>query len=160
METPLGKVCLLGKENKLCGLWFVGQKHYPPKDESWQEDPYYPLFIKVDKWLKAYFNGDFQNLDAELCPAGTKFQQQIWKKLIGIPRGKTTSYGKLFPSSARAAGGAVGRNPISIIIPCHRVIGSDKSLTGYAGGLDRKKALLELEGYKLEKITDSKFRVC
>jgi len=144
-----------GRDGVLKGLWFVGQKHFPNTAAlaSWTEISNrhngYALFRKVDNWLKDYFCGKRSPVDFKVDPDGTAFQKSIWKKLEKIPWGKTTAYGDLSPESARAAGGAVGRNPISIIIPCHRVIGRDGSITGYAGGLERKKFLLELEGINI-----------
>ncbi|MDR0473312.1 MAG: methylated-DNA--[protein]-cysteine S-methyltransferase [Treponema sp.] len=148
IETPLGLMQAAGDDEALKGLWFIGQKHFPVTN-TWAENPEYPVFKKAGAWLKDYFAGKKPSLNFKLCPAGTLFQKEIWNKLMAIPWGRTVSYGMLFPASARAAGNAVGRNPVSIIIPCHRVIGSKGSITGYAGGLDRKAALLELEGIKL-----------
>jgi len=154
-ETPLGAVQASAENNALCGLWFIGQKYFPPGTEKWLEAPDYPVFASLRSWLKDYFTGKNPEVKkVPLSPVGTEFQQAVWKLLLSIPYGKTTTYGalaaRLGPAggkgSAQAVGGAVGHNPISLLIPCHRVLGSDGNLTGYAGGLEKKQALLELEG--------------
>jgi methylated-DNA-[protein]-cysteine S-methyltransferase len=121
--------------------------------EGWTEEPDYPVFDALRSWLKKYFARQNPDIKMPLAPRGGDFRQSVWKLLLEIPYGQTTTYGILaarLPSGSRmssqAVGGAVGHNPISIIIPCHRVLGADGSLTGYAGGLERKQALLELEG--------------
>lgn len=134
----------------LCGLWFDGQRHHPgffavPEHTS------HALLKTALVQLKEYLAGQRDSFDLPLDLArGTAFQQAVWQALLRIPRGETTSYGALAaamgrPSSVRAVAAAVGRNPISVVVPCHRVLGADGSLTGYAGGLDRKQALLDLE---------------
>jgi methylated-DNA-[protein]-cysteine S-methyltransferase len=137
----------------LTGLWFSGQKYFPVHTGTWQTKEDHPVFEKLRPWLKEYFAGSSLWSRAgklfKLSPHGTDFQKQVWKALLDIPHGKLSSYGaiaKQLGSSPRAVGGAVGHNPISILIPCHRVVGSGGKLTGYAGGLDRKTALLTLEG--------------
>jgi methylated-DNA-[protein]-cysteine S-methyltransferase len=145
------------EDDCLTGLWFAGQKYYPvssfPDTDGWQTKPEYPVFKTLRSWLADYFAG--KKIDAsykslfKLMPAGTEFQKKVWKNLLNIPYGKLATYGaiaKKIGSHARAVGGAVGRNPISLLIPCHRVVGSGGNLTGYAGGLERKKALLIIEG--------------
>jgi methylated-DNA-[protein]-cysteine S-methyltransferase len=139
----------------LAGLWFAGQKYYP-RNAGGIEKPDHPVFRALRNWLKKYFSGEDPG-EAPFPPAprGTVFQQQVWELLREIPYGGLSSYGeladrlakkrRLASMSAQAVGGAVGRNPISIVIPCHRVVGRDGSLTGYAGGLDKKQALLNLE---------------
>jgi methylated-DNA-[protein]-cysteine S-methyltransferase len=147
IDTPLGPMRLAARDGRLAGLWFRGQKHEPapmPTDE-----PAPDLLRQVERWLEAYFSGDAAPLPA-LAPAGTAFQQRVWDALLRIPAGSTLSYGELAaaigsPRSTRAAAAAVGRNPISLMIPCHRVVGANGQLTGYAGGVGRKHALLELE---------------
>jgi methylated-DNA-[protein]-cysteine S-methyltransferase len=141
--------------NALTGLWFTGQKHYPPGTEKWTPRGEYPVFRELRRWLKDYFARRNPRLSFPLDPGGTEFQKSLWEILLTIPYGQQTTYGeiaeKMTPGrgrssvSARAVGVGVGRNPISIVIPCHRVVGSGGNLTGYAGGLDRKKALLQLE---------------
>ena len=155
IQTPLGEMIALAEQESLCGLDFAGQKHAPEGAGEWQEDPDHPLFSALRAQLSAYFAGQLRAFDLPLAPRGTAFQMAVWALLRSIPAGMTTTYGALARQlagqreggllAAQAVGGAVGRNPIAIIIPCHRVIGSDGSLTGYAGGLDRKAALLALE---------------
>jgi methylated-DNA-[protein]-cysteine S-methyltransferase len=155
LPTPLGDVTLAAAGGKLTGLWFVGQKYYPADAASWTNQPDYPVFVQARAWLEAYFAGKKELPELPLAPQGTPFQREVWKILLAIPPGGVTTYGQIAAQlaaargldriSARAVGGAVGRNPISLLIPCHRVVGADKSLTGYAGGLDKKKALLKLE---------------
>ena len=152
-DTPLGKIQAAAENNALRGLWFVGQKYFPLGTESWQNKPDYPVFVSLKTWLKDYFAGKNPEIRFPLSPAGSDFRQAVWKLLLEIPYGKTTSYGAIAArlasdgkkASALAVGGAVGHNPISILIPCHRVLGADGSLIGYAGGLEKKLALLELE---------------
>ena len=123
---------------------------------TWPTDPDHPVLKKVSQQLIDYFAGERTQFDVPLDLAyGTAFQQSVWQALLKIPRGVTASYGEVSlrigkPAAVRAVGAAVGRNPVSIIVPCHRVLGADGSLTGYAGGLDRKTALLRLEGVSLE----------
>ena len=153
-ESPLGTIRAAADDNAIRGLWFTGQKYFPPGADTWIDAPDYQVFTPLDAWLKDYFAGKNPEINFPLAPEGTKFQQTVWKILLEIPYGKTTTYGaianQLAPNgkkaSSQAVGGAVGHNPISLIIPCHRVLGSDGSLTGYAGGLEKKRALLELEG--------------
>ena len=153
-ETPLGAIQAAGEDNAIQGLWFIGQKYFPAGTETWVDKRDYPAFVALVSWLKDYFAGKKPKTKVPLSPVGTDFQQAVWKLLLEIPYGKTTTYGaiatQLAPdgrkASAQAVGGAVGHNPISLLIPCHRVLGSDGSLTGYAGGLEKKCALLELEG--------------
>ena len=153
-DTPLGKIQAAACDNALCGLWFIGQKYFPAHTEAWLIKPDYPVFISLKAWLKDYFARKKPALKVALKPVGTDFQQAVWKLLLKIPYGKTTTYGTIasklvvsgIKASAQAVGGAVGHNPISLLIPCHRVLGADGSLTGYAGGMDKKQALLELEG--------------
>lgn len=150
INTPLGSLTALRDESGLRGLWFDGQKHHPGEIDA-PEHPADPLFRQVEAGLRAYFGGQELPSDLPLHPQGTPFQRAVWQALLQIPPGESRSYGELAaqlgrPGSARAVGAAVGRNPVSILIPCHRVLGADGSLTGYAGGLERKKALLALEG--------------
>ena len=157
------------EDNALRGLWFIGQKYFPPDTETWLNAPDYPVFISLKTWLKDYFARKRPEEEVPLSPRGTMFQQAVWKLLLEIPYGKTTTYGaiaaRLAPDkphdkpygsnnhiAAQAVGGAVGHNPISLLVPCHRVLGANGSLTGYAGGLEKKHALLELEKKGLEQI--------
>jgi methylated-DNA-[protein]-cysteine S-methyltransferase len=150
-ESPLGVIVLASDGAALTGLYFQGQKHLPASAGTWIEDASLPLFGEARNQVLAYFAGARRTFDLPLAPAGTDFQRAVWRQLEAIPFGATRPYGELArrlgrPEAARAVGAAVGRNPISIVIPCHRAVGRDGSLTGYAGGLDRKRALLEREG--------------
>ncbi len=154
--SPLGEILLAARGGALTGLWFRGQKYEQagldrPGPEPERETPEADRQVldRAQRWLEAYFAGARPEADFPLRPAGTDFQRRVWEALRAIPYGETLSYRELAErvgcASARAVGAAVGRNPISLLIPCHRVLGADGSLTGYAGGLERKKALLELE---------------
>jgi len=142
---------LAASDNQLVGIWFEGQAHLPDLS-SCAPDAGQPVLQQAKAQLLDYFAGQRQQFDLPLNLAtGTTFQQAVWQALLSIPFGATCSYGQLAnrigkPSAVRAVGAAVGRNPLTIIVPCHRVIGASGSLTGYAGGLDRKTALLQLEG--------------
>ena len=152
--SPLGEILLAGTEAALTGLWFAEQRFYAeplPPDSVPGE---LPVFDLTRQWLDLYFAGIRPDFTPPLAPSGTPFRLAVWELLREIPWGAVVSYGDLAGrlagrtgrvSSARAVGGAVARNPISLIIPCHRVVGADGSLTGYAGGLSRKRSLLELE---------------
>ena len=150
-ESPLGTMLLAATDRGLAGVWFVGQRH-GPDSAGWLQEPQHPVLREAMVQLAAWFAGERTRFELPLdLQAGTPFQQDVWTALLAIPRGGTTSYAELArrlgrPGAARAVGAAVGRNPISIVVPCHRVLGSGGSLTGYAGGLERKTALLELEG--------------
>ncbi|MGI5901043.1 MAG: methylated-DNA--[protein]-cysteine S-methyltransferase [Desulfitobacteriia bacterium] len=165
IETPLGEMIGAARHGALTGLWFKDQKYFPKQIQAWESRPDHAVFHAVRSWLKNYFTGQragLEEFNLKLAPLGTRFQEAIWDILMTIPYGKVMTYGgiaKIYASahglksmSAQAVGGAVGHNPISILIPCHRVIGANKSLTGYAGGLERKKALLSLEGVLLEGV--------
>ena len=153
MQSPLGKITLAAHDDALVGIWFDGQAHSPPDMQSWTLVKRNALMDTAAKQLLEYFAGKRQHFDLPLDRnSGTAFQQSVWHSLLTIPPGETVSYGTVGqrigkPSAVRAVGAAVGRNPFSIVVPCHRVIGTNGSLTGYAGGLDRKVALLTLEGY-------------
>ena len=150
-ESPMGTMLLAASERGLAGVWFVGQRH-GPDTRGWYEDAEHPVLRQAVAQLVEYFAGQRTAFDLPLdLQGGTPFQQSVWDALLRIPRGGTTSYGELArrlgkPQAARAIGAAVGRNPVSIVVPCHRVLGTDGTLTGYAGGLERKTALLQLEG--------------
>ncbi|MGZ5887543.1 MAG: methylated-DNA--[protein]-cysteine S-methyltransferase [Ramlibacter sp.] len=150
-RCPLGQVLVAAPPRGLAGLWFEGQRHHPDA-AGWRHDPSHPLLRKAIAQLDEYFAGTRTSFDLPLdLQGGTAFQQSVWQALLAVPRGGCTSYGELgrrlgAPRAARAIGAAVGRNPLSVVVPCHRVLGTDGSLTGYAGGLDRKTALLRLEG--------------
>lgn len=149
-DSPLGKITLASDGQALTGLFFEGQRYFGSTLGAHHEDcPSLPVFDDARRWLDEYFAGQEPDFTPPLSLRGTVFQQRVWRELLAIPYGATTSYCELAKRlgvrSAQAIGGAVGRNPISIIVPCHRVVGADGSLTGYAGGLDRKRALLQLE---------------
>lgn len=138
----------------LAGAWFVtGQRHLPPDDRiaGWPTAPDHPLLLAAGEQLGAYFRSERQGFDLPLdLSSGTAFQQSVWQALRAISPGRTRSYGEVAqgierPAAVRAVGAAIGRNPLSVIVPCHRVVGAGGALTGYAGGLDRKAALLRLE---------------
>ena len=149
-HSPLGPMTLAANSQGLCGVWFDGQKHQPDP-QAWPQDAAHPVLLQAQAQLAEYFAGRRRVFDLPLgLGAGTEFQQTVWRGLLQIPPGTTTAYGELAkrigkPLAVRALGAAVGRNPISIIVPCHRVVGAGGALTGYAGGLDRKTALLRLE---------------
>lgn len=154
-QSPLGGALLAADESGLTGLWFEGQKYFASRLESGHTERNMPVFDRTRKWLDIYFSGREPEFTPPVHMIGTPFQISVWKLLCRIPYGKTVTYGEiaaqiavqrgLSSMSAQAVGGAVGRNHISLIVPCHRVVGTDKSLTGYAGGLERKKRLLLLE---------------
>lgn len=153
-SSALGKILLAADDIGLTGLWFVGQKYFGLYLEKEQEEKDLPIFRQAVRWLDLYFAGKEPSFSLPLHLKGTPFQKEVWELLRQIPYGQTTTYGAIAKElankhqkkvSAQAVGGAVGRNEISIMIPCHRVVGTSGSLTGYAGGLDRKIALLKLE---------------
>lgn len=147
--SPLGKILLCSDGESLTAVTFEGQKHeekHIPKDAVFGTCP---VLEESKLWLTEYFLGNIPKKYPPMQPQGTDFQKRVWEQLMKIPYGKTVTYGQLAQAlgckSAQAIGGAVGRNPISILIPCHRVVGADGSLTGYAGGVERKAALLSIE---------------
>jgi methylated-DNA-[protein]-cysteine S-methyltransferase len=148
--SPLGPMTLAATGTGLAGAWFHGQRHRPDTS-GWPEAPNNPILTLARHQLEGYFGGSRHSFELPLdWRGGTPFQQLVWQTLLTIPMGNTTSYGRLSqdigkPKAARAVGAAVGRNPISLIVPCHRVLGANGAMTGYAGGLDRKIALLKLE---------------
>ena len=150
-DSPLGRIILAAAHDRLVGVWFDGQSHQPDTSR-WPADRDQPVLQQAQTQLSAYFAGQRQAFELALdLSAGTDFQQSVWRALLQIPFGATLSYGALSagigkPAAVRAVAGAVARNPLSIIVPCHRVLGVGASLTGYAGGLPRKTALLQLEG--------------
>lgn len=155
--SPVGTITLACQDNQLVGLWLEGQKYFGdtiPEDMEEKDD--IPIFHETKNWLDRYFAGDQPSIsELSMAPIGGEFRQIVWEILCAIPYGEVTTYGTIAKQvaektgknmSAQAVGGAVGHNPISIIIPCHRVVGSTGSLTGYAGGVKTKIKLLELEG--------------
>jgi methylated-DNA-[protein]-cysteine S-methyltransferase len=160
-ESPLGTLIAAATDKGLAGLWFDGQRHLPPELAGaavWRTDDEHPVLKRTVQQLAEYFEGTRNVFDLPLdLGYGTAFQQSVWQALLGIAPGDTASYGEISarignPAAVRAVGAAVGRNPVSIVVPCHRVMGADGSLTGYAGGLERKTALLTLEGALEETI--------
>lgn len=160
-QSPLGEILLATDEIGLTGLWFDGEKYYAWNLDANHEEKELPVFLKVKRWLDLYFSGREPDFMPPLHMLGTAFQKEVWAILRTIPYGETTTYGEIAAKiakkrglarmSAQAVGGAVGHNAISIIIPCHRVVGANGSLTGYAGGIDKKAVLLKLErAYKSE----------
>lgn len=161
VASPLGDITIAATDTGLAGLWFSGQKHLPPElatASTWPSRADHPVLKQVSQQLAEYFSGARAVFDLPLdLSGGTAFQQAVWQVLLAIPTGGTASYGDVSrragsPAAVRAVGAAIGRNPISIVVPCHRVIGGNGSLTGYAGGLDRKTALLRLEGALQENL--------
>jgi methylated-DNA-[protein]-cysteine S-methyltransferase len=147
-DSPHGRMLLVANDEGLCGVYFDGQKYFPNVDG--REDPRHPVLRQAKRELVEYFGGERKRFETALAPEGTPFQRSVWKAISSVAFGETITYGELarragFKGSARAAGAATGRNPIGIIVPCHRIVGSDGSLTGYAGGIERKRALLLLE---------------
>ena len=153
--SPLGDIILACDEDALIGLWFNGQRYFGNILPKRTEQKERPLFADAKRWLDIYFSGGQPDFLPPLHPVGSAFQQSVWKRLLQIPYGQTATYGEIAQQlakkqglarmSAQAVGGAVGHNKISVIIPCHRVVGANGSLTGYAGGIDKKVKLLELE---------------
>ncbi len=150
--SPLGEILLGAGEDGLVGLWFAGQSHFPALSHAVPGDS--PALNAAKNWLDQYFSGEIPAFLPPISLKGTDFQLRVWKALLNIPYGQVVTYGELAKKlgvlSAQAVGGAVGRNPISLILPCHRVVGSKGQLTGYAGGLDRKKWLLDRERYTIQ----------
>ena len=150
IDTPLGQILLARTAKGLAGAWFEGQKHHPGSIDA-PARPDDELLQRAARELGEFFAGTRERFDVPLDLQGTPFQRSVWQRLLRIGAGSTRSYGEIAKelgaaSAVRAVGGAVGRNPLSVIVPCHRVVGSDGSLTGYAGGVERKRALLALEG--------------
>lgn len=148
IESPVGPLLLVADEAGLREILFVNGRHHPQPDPAWKHDP--EPFKESIEQLQDYFAGKREDFDLPLAPEGTPFQQKVWKRLCGIPFGETVSYGEIAkqignPQASRAVGLANGSNPIPIVIPCHRVIGSNGNLTGYGGGLPIKEKLLALE---------------
>ena len=155
VASPLGALLLARTATGLAGAWFEGQQHHPgPLDAPLRPDD--ALLRRAADQLNAYFAGEGETFDVALDLQGSDFQRRVWQALLHIEPGSTCSYADIAaalgqPAAVRAVGGAVGRNPVSVIVPCHRVIGRDGSLTGYAGGIERKQALLRLERVRLER---------
>ncbi len=154
-RSPVGEIVLAADEVGLTGLWFVGQKHFGLHLEKDAQEKELPIFTETKRWLDIYFSGKEPKFRVPVHFIGTVFQKEVWAILATIPYGQTMTYGEIAKQlavkrgirqmSAQAVGNAVGRNEISIIVPCHRVLGAKGKLTGYAGGLDKKIALLNLK---------------
>ncbi|MBR8507633.1 methylated-DNA-[protein]-cysteine S-methyltransferase [Burkholderia orbicola] len=159
IPSPLGDIAVRIEDDALTGLYFVGQKYFPSL--AILNDAHTlamsPIARRVAEEITEYFTGARDTFSVPIHLRGTAFQRRVWQELLAIPFGELVSYGDITErvglpmSGARAVGGAVGRNPVSIIVPCHRVVGASGSLTGYAGGIDRKRALLSLEGAELSR---------
>lgn len=155
-QSPIGNILLAADDVGLTGLWFEGQKYFALYLDKEHVKKDLPVLTQAKKWLDVYFSGREPDFKLPLHFCGTDFQNEVWEILYSIPYGQTMTYGEIARQlaakrglnrmSAQAVGGAVGRNEISIIVPCHRVVGTGGSLTGYAGGIDKKIALLKLEG--------------
>ncbi len=162
-ESPIGRILLAADSIGLTGLWFEGQKYFACTLDQEREEKEIPLFEAVKQWLTVYFSGEEPKSCIPLHMIGTAFQKEVWALLCTIPYGQTVSYGELAKRlaakrglphmSAQAVGNAVGRNGISIIVPCHRVVGTNGSLTGYAGGIGKKAQLLALEKVDISLFT-------
>ena len=150
-QSPRGRMLLVADDQALKGVYFTGQKYRPRIEPEWRRDERHAALCQAKHELAEYFDGMRTRFTVKVAPHGTPFQRAVWKAIAGVGFGKTIPYAELArragrPGSARAAGAATGRNPIGIIVPCHRIVGSNGALTGYAGGLTKKRALLALEG--------------
>jgi methylated-DNA-[protein]-cysteine S-methyltransferase len=148
IDSPYGPLTLVADDGVLCGLYMTDQRHRPDEETFGPRDD--TPFAEAEEQLRAYFDGELREFTLELRLHGTPFQRSVWEQLTRIPYGETRTYGQLAdalgnPQASRAVGLANGKNPVGIIVPCHRVVGADGSLTGYGGGLDRKQRLLDLE---------------
>ena len=162
VPSPLGTILIAATSKGLAGLWFVENQRYLPTattgSTAWPEDSNHPVLRQASQQLGEYFAGQRSHFDLPLdLSCGTAFQQSVWQALLAIAPGEVISYGEVSrrignPKAVRAVGGAVGHNPVSIIVPCHRVMGTNGALTGYGGGLKRKTALLRLEGALAEEL--------
>lgn len=156
-DSAFGPMLLAARDGALLGAWFLGQKHFPETFGATNDAPPDAALTQAMRECDAYAAGERRTFEVPLAPRGTPWQRAVWHELLAIAYGETLSYGELAarlgrPGSARAVGAAVGRNPLSIFIPCHRVVDAKGDLTGYAGGLDRKRALLALEKALPERI--------
>jgi methylated-DNA-[protein]-cysteine S-methyltransferase len=152
MTTLLGEIVLVANAqgDALQGIYFVRQKHFPDDTATWREAQQTPLLETAEAQLHEYFAGARTTFELPLAPVGTPFQRRVWQAIAEVPFGATIAYAELarrigMASAVRAAAAATGRNPLTVVIPCHRIVGSDGGMTGYAGGLERKRALLDLE---------------
>ena len=162
-NSPIGAITIASNGTALTGLWFDGQKYFASTLGADYKEENLPVFAEAKRWLDMYFSGMEPDFTPLLCLNGSPFRMAVWQILQSIPYGQTITYGAIAQQlaaqngqakmSAQAVGGAVGHNPISIIVPCHRVVGTNGSLTGYAGGINKKIALLKLEGVDITKFT-------
>ena len=165
--SPLGGITLASDGEYLTGLWFDGQKYFADTLSVQHDEKDLDVFRRTDNWLDIYFSGKEPNFTPPLRMKGTEFRQEVWQILLTIPFGKTMTYGAIAKiladrrgtdsMSAQAVGGAIGHNPISLIIPCHRVVGTNGALTGYAGGLEKKAWLLDMESQSSVIFTTNAF---
>lgn len=161
-KSPIGNITMASDGESLCGLWFYGQKYFASTVKGETEDKTLPVFEQTKKWLDIYFSGNEPDFTPKLSLNGSEFRMAVWDILLTIPYGSVMTYGEIAKilakqsgiakMSAQAVGGAVGHNPISIIVPCHRVVGTNGSLTGYAGGIDKKISLLKIEKTDMSKM--------
>lgn len=160
-NSPIGNITMASDGESLCGLWFDGQKYFASTVKGETEDKTLPVFEQTKKWLDIYFSGNEPDFTPKLSLNGSEFRKAVWDILLTIPYGSVMTYGEIAKilakqrgvakMSAQAVGGAVGHNPISIIVPCHRVVGTNGNLTGYAGGIDKKISLLKIEKTDVKK---------
>jgi methylated-DNA-[protein]-cysteine S-methyltransferase len=154
-DSPQGRILIAASDTGITGVYFTGQKYFPKDESEWRRDEKHALARQAKRELSEYFAGTRKRFEVALDPSGTPFQRAVWKAISTVGYGERISYGELARRAgaegrARAVGAATGRNPIGIIVPCHRIVGANGSLTGYAGGLDKKRALLALESGALE----------
>lgn len=165
-NSPIGNITMASDGESLCGLWFDGQKYFASTVKGETEDKTLPVFEQTKKWLDIYFSGNEPDFMPKLSLNGSEFRKAVWDILLTIPYGSVMTYGEIAKilakqcgisrMSAQAVGGAVGHNPVSIIVPCHRVIGTNGNLTGYAAGIDKKISLFNFEKADMSKIFISK----
>lgn len=165
-KSPIGDIVIAAEENRITGLWFKNQKYFGSTLTEQNEEKKLTVFEKACDWLKIYFSGEEPSFTPDLRLKGSRFRHRVWDILLKIPYGEVITYKEIADKvaleknvesmSAQAVGGAVAHNPISLIIPCHRVVGANGSLTGYAGGIDKKIKLLELEKIKTDRFFISK----
>lgn len=161
-NSPIGNITMASDGEILCGLWFDGQKYFASTVKGETEERELPVFEQTKKWLDIYFSGKEPDFMPKLVLNGSEFRRSVWNILLTIPYGSVMTYGEIAKimakqrgisrMSAQAVGGAVGHNPVSIIVPCHRVVGTNGNLTGYAGGIDKKISLLKIEKTDVEKL--------
>ena len=150
-QSPIGSITIAGSGDAIIGLWFNGQKHFAEGLDANRKTGTLPIFAETDRWLDLYFSGRKPGFRPKLCMRSTSFRKAVWEILLSIPYGQTMTYGDVAAEmgmsgrAVRAIGNAVGHNPISLIIPCHRVVGANGRLTGYTGGIEKKAFLLNLE---------------